>query len=250
MSENQTKKGKCSSWLTEAASYGAEPVEPVPNRFIRLRLPAMVLNRLNWFKTDSSARMSENQTKKVKCSSWLTEAASYVLNQLKPVPNQFIRLGRKDDEEGEKAYEDEEDKVNFPSPKCPRVLCSPILSPFILIPLLAFEPPGFLSFSTEIPFISMGTTPLITSLRLTRPAHSLQFFQLASPPRIHMDMWSLFIVPVLVQCPRLSWREVDPYHRATIDGFTVDFSWSAYHLCGFDSRGIDRFELENGYSAK
>ena len=29
MSENQTKKGKCSSWLTEAASYGAEPVEPV-----------------------------------------------------------------------------------------------------------------------------------------------------------------------------------------------------------------------------
>ena len=35
-SENQTKKGKCSSWLTEAASYGAEPVEPVLNRFIRL----------------------------------------------------------------------------------------------------------------------------------------------------------------------------------------------------------------------
>ena len=35
----------------------------------------------------------------------------------------------------------------------------------------------------------MGTTPLITSLRLTRPAHSLQFFQLASPPRIHMDSW-------------------------------------------------------------
>ena len=36
MSENQTKKGKCSSWLTEAASYGAEPVEPVPNWFILL----------------------------------------------------------------------------------------------------------------------------------------------------------------------------------------------------------------------
>ena len=33
MSENQTKKGKCSSWLIEAASYGAEPVEPVPNWF-------------------------------------------------------------------------------------------------------------------------------------------------------------------------------------------------------------------------
>ena len=36
MSENQTKKGMCSSWLTKAASYGAEPVEPVPNRFRRL----------------------------------------------------------------------------------------------------------------------------------------------------------------------------------------------------------------------
>ena len=35
----------------------------------------------------------------------------------------------------------------------------------------------------------MGTTPLITSLRLTRPTYSLQFFQLASPPRIHMDSW-------------------------------------------------------------
>ena len=33
MSENQTKKGKCSSWLTEAANYGTEPVEPVSNRF-------------------------------------------------------------------------------------------------------------------------------------------------------------------------------------------------------------------------
>ena len=36
MSENRTKEGRCSSWLTEAASYGAEPVEPVPNRFIQL----------------------------------------------------------------------------------------------------------------------------------------------------------------------------------------------------------------------
>ena len=33
MSENRTKKVRGSSWLTEAASYGAEPVEPVPNRF-------------------------------------------------------------------------------------------------------------------------------------------------------------------------------------------------------------------------
>ena len=36
MSENQTKKGRCSSWLIEAASYGAELVEPVPNQFRRL----------------------------------------------------------------------------------------------------------------------------------------------------------------------------------------------------------------------
>ena len=35
MSENQTKKGRWSSWLTEAASYGAEPVEPVPNRLVK-----------------------------------------------------------------------------------------------------------------------------------------------------------------------------------------------------------------------
>ena len=36
MSENQTKKGRCSSWLTKAASYGAEPVEPVLNQFSQL----------------------------------------------------------------------------------------------------------------------------------------------------------------------------------------------------------------------
>ena len=36
MSDNQIKKGKCSSWLTEAASYGAEPDELFPNRFSRL----------------------------------------------------------------------------------------------------------------------------------------------------------------------------------------------------------------------
>ena len=36
MSENQTKKGRCSSWLTEAASYRDEPVELVPSWFSRL----------------------------------------------------------------------------------------------------------------------------------------------------------------------------------------------------------------------
>ena len=34
---------------------------------------------------------------------------------------------------------------------------------------------------------------------------------------------SLFVVPVLVQCPGLSWRKVAPYHRAAIDGFTIGF---------------------------
>ena len=43
MSENQTKKDKCSSWLTEAASYGAEPVEPAPNRFsLMVKIPTFV----------------------------------------------------------------------------------------------------------------------------------------------------------------------------------------------------------------
>ncbi|RVW73138.1 hypothetical protein CK203_060274 [Vitis vinifera] len=36
---------------------------------------------------------------------------------------------------------------------------------------------------------------------------------------------SLFVVPVLVQCPGLSWREVDSYHRAAIDGFMISFDW-------------------------
>ncbi|KAL6337926.1 hypothetical protein AAG906_005391 [Vitis piasezkii] len=199
MSENQTKKCKCSSWLTEAASYGAQPVEPVPNWFSRL------VKISNLVKT----RMSENQTKKGKCSSWLTEAASYGAEPVEPVPNRFSRLGRKDDEEGEKAYEDEEDKLfphtlnsedatpfvfspaKFPSPKCQKVLCSPILSPFILIPSY------------------MGTTPLITSLRLTRPAHSLQFFQLASPPRIHMDSCGAI-------CER--WVDVTPKDKCRVEG--------------------------------
>ena len=35
---------------------------------------------------------------------------------------------------------------------------------------------------------------------------------------------SLFVVPILVQCPGLSWREVDSYHRVAIEGFTVDFN--------------------------
>ena len=156
MSENQTKKGKCSSWLTEAASHGAEPVEPVPNWFSRLvKNPKFGQEVPKWLRKQTKEtaqlrpRMSENQTKKGKCSSWLTEATSYGAESVEPVPNRFSRLiknpkfgqkipkwlrkqtkkimcglycphpsntifiskGRKDDEEGEKAYEDKEDKL-------------------------------------------------------------------------------------------------------------------------------------------
>ena len=59
---------------------------------------------------------------------------------------------------------------------------------------------------------------------------------------------SLFVVLALVQCLGLSWREVDSYHSVAIDKFIVGFGWLAYHLCGFDSGGIDQFELDDGYS--
>ena len=42
------------------------------------------------------------------------------------------------------------------SPKCQKVFCSPILSPFILIPLSAFEPPGFLPLQHRNPFHHHG----------------------------------------------------------------------------------------------
>ena len=42
------------------------------------------------------------------------------------------------------------------SKKCQKVICSPILSPFILIPLSAFEPPGFLPFQHQNPLHQYG----------------------------------------------------------------------------------------------
>ena len=36
MSENKTKKGRCSLRLKEAASYGAEPVQPVGKKIPNL----------------------------------------------------------------------------------------------------------------------------------------------------------------------------------------------------------------------
>ena len=93
MSENQTKKGDCSSWLTEAASYGAEPVEPVPNRFSHLVKKSQIWSGSSYVIKEANKRngsqfrprMSENQTKKGKCSSWLTEAASYGAEPVQPV---------------------------------------------------------------------------------------------------------------------------------------------------------------------
>ena len=153
MSENQTKKGRCSSWLTEAANYGAEPIEPVKP----VGKKSQIRSESSWVIKEAKKRngsqfrprMSENQTKKGKCSSWLTEVASHGAESVEPVLNRFSRLvknpkfgqeipkwlrkqtttimcglycphpsntifiskGRKNDEEGEKAYEDEEDKL-------------------------------------------------------------------------------------------------------------------------------------------
>ncbi|RVW81563.1 hypothetical protein CK203_049478 [Vitis vinifera] len=38
-------------------------------------------------------------------------------------------------------------------------------------------------------------------------------------------------------------------HIFITERFTVSFDWLAYRFCGFDSGGIDQFELEDGYSA-
>ena len=85
MSENQTKKGRCSSWLTEAASYGAELVEPVDKK--------------SQIRSESS-QMINNQSITIMCGLYYPHPSNTI----------FISKGRKDDEEGEKAYEDEEDK--------------------------------------------------------------------------------------------------------------------------------------------
>ena len=79
---------------------------------------------------------------------------------------------------------------NIPSPKCPLFLflCPPIFSTFILIPLSAFEPPRFLPLQHQNPLHQHGNhTPHYFSC--TRGQLTPFSFQLASPPRIHMDSW-------------------------------------------------------------
>ena len=100
MSENQTKKGRCSSWLTEAASYGAEPVEPVSNRFSRLiknpkfdqKVPKWLRKQTKETILNSEPEWVRTRQRKVRGSLWLTEAASYGAEQVEPVPNWFRRL--------------------------------------------------------------------------------------------------------------------------------------------------------------
>ena len=45
--------------------------------------------------------------------------------------------------------------------------------------------------------------------------------------------------------PWVEW-EVVSYCWVAIDGFTVSFDRLAYRFYGFDSGGIDQFELEDG----
>ena len=93
MSENQTKKGRCSLWLKEAANYGAEPIEPVPNQYIRLiKNPKFGQKVPKWLR---------KQTTTIMCGLYYPH----------PINTIFISKGRKDGEEGEKACEDEEDKL-------------------------------------------------------------------------------------------------------------------------------------------
>ena len=89
MSENQTKKGRCSSWLTEAANYGAEPIEPVKP-----------VGKKSQIRSESS-QMINNQSITIMCGLYYPHPSNTI----------FISKGRKDDEEEAKAYEDEEDKL-------------------------------------------------------------------------------------------------------------------------------------------
>ena len=88
------------SWLTEAASYGAEPVEPVSNWFRRLiKNPKFGQEVSNWIKKqiketvhNSEPGWVRTRQRKVRGSSWLTEAASYGAEPIETVPNWFSRL--------------------------------------------------------------------------------------------------------------------------------------------------------------
>ena len=86
--------------MIEAASYGAEPDEPVPNQFSRLVKKSQIQSESSYVIKEANKRngsqfrprMSKNQTKKRECSSWLTEATSYGAEPVEPVPNRLNRF--------------------------------------------------------------------------------------------------------------------------------------------------------------
>ena len=79
------RKVRGSSWLIEAVSYGAEPVELVPNRFRRLIKSSKFGQKVsNWIKKQTKETVLNSELgwvrtrqRKVRGSSWLIEAASY-----------------------------------------------------------------------------------------------------------------------------------------------------------------------------
>ena len=93
-------KVKYSSWLTESANYGAEPVQPVSNWSIRLiKNPKFGQKVLKWIRKQKKEtvlnfepRWVRTKQSKVRCSSWLTESANYGAKQVEPVFNWSIWL--------------------------------------------------------------------------------------------------------------------------------------------------------------
>ena len=73
----RTKQSKvrCSSWLTESANYGAEPVEPVSNWSIRLnpkfgqKVPKWIRNQTKAMIINSEPGKVRTKQSKVRCSS-------------------------------------------------------------------------------------------------------------------------------------------------------------------------------------
>ena len=94
------RKVRGSLWLIEAASYGAEPVEPVPNWFRRLiKNPKFGQKVSNWIRKqiketflNSEPGWVRTKQRKVKGSSWLIEAANYGAEPIELVPNCFSWL--------------------------------------------------------------------------------------------------------------------------------------------------------------
>ena len=96
---NQSKV-RYSSWLTEWAKYGAEPVQLVSNSSIRLiQNPNFGQIVSNWMENQTKETVLNSEpgwvrTKqsKVRYSSWLIESANYGAEPGEPVSNWSIRM--------------------------------------------------------------------------------------------------------------------------------------------------------------